>query len=90
MAPAIAAQGEAVGEVAFDPLVEVHWYANCGFGCDIPAGTKLYTAPTPAPARVTEEMVGRALLEWERLYGHQIDKVRMRAALTAALGGDHG
>ena len=27
-----------------------------------------------------------ALAEWDRLYGHQPDPVRMRAALTAALG----
>ena len=27
-----------------------------------------------------------AIAEWDRLYGHQPDPVRMRAALTAALG----
>lgn len=36
---------------------------------------------------VDEAMVERALEEWERLYGHQPDPVRMRAALTAALSG---
>lgn len=35
--------------------------------------------------QVDEAMVERAFAEWCRLYGHQPDTVRMRAALTAAL-----
>lgn len=43
----ISAQGEAVGEVTFDPLVGVRFYEFVCFGVELPAGTKLYTHPAP-------------------------------------------
>lgn len=108
---AIAAQGEAVGEIAFDPrpdfIAPSAWIERKAVFVDLaalPVGAKLYTAPAPAPARVTDKMVERLAKHIAQKESHKCDSLdaalnhqakwqrivpEAREMLTAALGGDH-
>ena len=86
---ALAQQGEPVAIVTDYPVMGVKFTEAFNYGCDLPAGTKLYAGATPAAQPLTDEQIKAIVRDAAQGAAFRRDgttSIRIARAIEAAHG----